>query len=170
MGGGSPGAEGRKAIGSSGRGQVRRKRSVRRLAIRCWRRRSKCCAWGDVGMYPVTPAVDLGAAAVQAAGTPEQKAKFLARFGGEKPTFAAMCMTEAGAGSDTSAIRTRAVLDEKTKNGSSTVRRSLSPAAISRLPSTKNLARALSSSGHPLTRLRGGRGCVPLWSRLGRRV
>src|SRR6185503_19383205 len=32
----------------------------------------------------------------------------------EKPTFAAMCITEAGAGSDNSAIRTRAVLDETT--------------------------------------------------------
>jgi acyl-CoA dehydrogenase len=72
-------------------------------------------SWGDVGMYLVTPGGGLGAAAVQAAGTPEQKAKFLARFADKKPTFAAMCMTEAGAGSDTSAIRTRAVLDEKTR-------------------------------------------------------
>src|SRR5512147_1218115 len=72
-------------------------------------------AWGDVGMYLVTPGGGLGAAAVQAAGTPEQKVKFLARFGGEKPTLAAMCMTEAGAGSDTASIRTRAVLDENTK-------------------------------------------------------
>jgi acyl-CoA dehydrogenase len=71
-------------------------------------------AWGDVGMYLITPGGGLGAAAVQAAATPEQKAKFLARFGGEKPTFASMSMTEAGAGSDTSAIRTRAVLDEQT--------------------------------------------------------
>ena len=72
-------------------------------------------AWGDVGMYLITPGGGLGAAAVQAAGSPEQKAKFLARFGEEKPTLAAMCMTEAGAGSDTSAIRARAVLDETTK-------------------------------------------------------
>ncbi|GAB4445485.1 MAG: acyl-CoA dehydrogenase family protein [Anaerolineales bacterium] len=71
-------------------------------------------AWGDVGFYLVTPGGGLGAAAVQAAGTPEQRAKFLSRFAGEKPTFAAMCMTEAGAGSDTASIRTRAVLDEKT--------------------------------------------------------
>lgn len=71
-------------------------------------------AWGDVGMYLVTPGGSLGAAAVDAAGSAEQKVKFLSRFEGEKPTFAAMCMTEAGAGSDTSAIRTRAVLDEKT--------------------------------------------------------
>jgi len=71
-------------------------------------------SWGDVGMYLITPGGGLGAAAVQAAGTPEQRAKFLARFAGEKPTVGAMCMTEAGAGSDTSAIRARAVLDEKT--------------------------------------------------------
>ena len=71
-------------------------------------------AWGDVGMYLVTPGGGLGAAAVQAAGTSEQKAQFLARFVGEKPTLAAMCMTEAGAGSDTASIRTRAVLDENT--------------------------------------------------------
>lgn len=72
-------------------------------------------SWGDVGMYLVTPGGGLGAAAVQAAGTPEQKAKFLARFGEDKPTLAAMCMTEAGAGSDTASIRTRAVLDENTR-------------------------------------------------------
>jgi acyl-CoA dehydrogenase len=71
-------------------------------------------SWGDVGFYLVTPGGGLGAAAVQSAGSPEQRAKFLARFGEDKPTFAAMCMTEAGAGSDTSAIRARAVLDEKT--------------------------------------------------------
>jgi acyl-CoA dehydrogenase len=70
--------------------------------------------WGDVGMYLSTPGGNLGAAAVQASGTPEQRAKFLDRFNGEKPTFSAMCMTEAQAGSDTSAIRTRAVLDEQT--------------------------------------------------------
>ena len=51
-------------------------------------------SWGDVGMYLVTPGGGLGAAAVQAAGTPEQKKKFLARFNTEKPTFGAMAMTE----------------------------------------------------------------------------
>ncbi len=71
--------------------------------------------WGDVGMYHCLPGGGLGAAAVSAAGTPAQKAKFLARFNEDKPTFAAMCMTEAGAGSDNSAIRTRAVLDETTR-------------------------------------------------------
>lgn len=72
-------------------------------------------SWGDVGMYLITPGGGLGAAAVAAAGSVEQKAKFLKRFNGDKPTYAAMCMTEAGAGSDTSSIRTRAVLDEATQ-------------------------------------------------------
>jgi acyl-CoA dehydrogenase len=71
-------------------------------------------SWGDTGMYLVTPGGGLGAAAVEAAGSPEQKTKFLARFQTDKPTFGAMAMTEAGAGSDTSAIRTTAVLDKAT--------------------------------------------------------
>jgi acyl-CoA dehydrogenase len=71
-------------------------------------------AWGDCGMYLVTPGGGLGAAAVEAAGSPEQKEKFLARFKGEKPVFGAMAMTEPGAGSDTAAIRTSAVLDKAT--------------------------------------------------------
>lgn len=71
-------------------------------------------SWGDVGMYLVTPGGGLGAAAVEATGTPEQKQKFLARFADEKPTFAAMAMTEPHAGSDTAAIRTSAVLDKTT--------------------------------------------------------
>jgi acyl-CoA dehydrogenase len=70
--------------------------------------------YGDLGMYHCLPGGGLGAAAVYSAGTEEQKQKFLGRFNDEKPTFAAMCMTEPGAGSDTSSIRTRAVLDEKT--------------------------------------------------------
>lgn len=71
-------------------------------------------AWGDLGFYHCLPGGGLGAAAVHAAGTPEQKEKFLSRFMDEKPTFAAMCITEPGAGSDNSALRTSAVLDEKT--------------------------------------------------------
>jgi acyl-CoA dehydrogenase len=69
-------------------------------------------SWGDVGIYLCTPGGGLGAAAVQANGTPEQQAKFLTRFGEEKPAFGAMAMTESQAGSDTSAIRTTAVLDK----------------------------------------------------------
>jgi len=69
-------------------------------------------SWGDVGIYLCTPGGGLGAAAVQANGTPEQNVKFLTRFGEEKPAFGAMAMTESQAGSDTSAIRTTAVLDK----------------------------------------------------------
>jgi len=70
-------------------------------------------SWGDAGMYLCLPGGMLGSAAVAAAGTPEQKERFLRRFMGEKPVFDAMAMTEPQAGSDTSAIRATAVLDEK---------------------------------------------------------
>jgi acyl-CoA dehydrogenase len=69
-------------------------------------------AWGDAGMYLCMPGGMLGSAAVSATGTPEQKERFLKRFRGETPVFDAMCMTESQAGSDTSAIRTTAVLDK----------------------------------------------------------
>jgi len=64
--------------------------------------------------YPPINGGMLGAAAVGAAGTPEQKKLFLSRFQGKEPVFDAMAMTEPEAGSDTSAIRTTAMLDEKT--------------------------------------------------------
>ena len=68
-------------------------------------------SWGDAGMYLCTPRGGLGAAAVGAAGTPEQKAKFLERFKGDKAVFSAMAITEPHAGSDTAAIKTTAVRD-----------------------------------------------------------
>lgn len=71
-------------------------------------------SWGDAGMYLCTPRGGLGSAAVEAAGTDEQKKLFLSRLGGEKPVFTAMAITEAEAGSDNSAIKCSAVLDEKT--------------------------------------------------------
>ena len=71
-------------------------------------------SWGDAGIYLCTPGGMLGAAAISAAGTPEQKKKFLSRFSGKEPVFDAMAMTEPQAGSDTSAIRATAVLDEET--------------------------------------------------------
>lgn len=71
-------------------------------------------SWGDVGMYLVTPGGGLGAAAIEATGTPEQKQKFLARFRGDQPTFGAMAMTEPHCGSNDVAIRTTAVLDKET--------------------------------------------------------
>ena len=76
-------------------------------------------AWGDCGMYLSTPMPLLGGAAVGAAGTPEQKQKFLARFSEGKPKWAAMAITEPGAGSDAGAIQTTARLegDEWVLNG-----------------------------------------------------
>jgi len=71
-------------------------------------------SWGDAGMYLCTPRGGLGSAAIEAAGTDEQKKRFLSKLGGEKPVFTAMAITEAEAGSDNSAIKCRAVLDEKT--------------------------------------------------------
>ncbi len=71
-------------------------------------------SWGDAGMYLCTPRGGLGSAAVEAAGTNEQKKRFLSKLGGEKPVFTAMAITEAEAGSDNSAIKCSAVLDEKT--------------------------------------------------------
>ncbi len=70
-------------------------------------------SWGDVGIYLCTPGGGLGAAAVEANGTQEQKLKFLERFRETKPAFGAMAMTELQAGSDTSAIRTTAVIDKE---------------------------------------------------------
>jgi acyl-CoA dehydrogenase len=70
-------------------------------------------AWGDVGIYLDTPGGGLGAAAIEAAGNMDQKLKFLARYREDKPAFGAMAITESGAGSDNSAIRTTAVLDKE---------------------------------------------------------
>jgi len=68
-------------------------------------------SWGDAGLYLCTPRGGLGAAAVSATGTPEQKARLLERFNGEQPVFSAMAITEPQAGSDTAAIKTTAVRD-----------------------------------------------------------
>lgn len=71
-------------------------------------------SWGDAGLYLCVPRGGLGSAAVDAAGTPEQKKKFLSRLSGDKPIFTSMAITEAQAGSDNSAIVASAKLDEKT--------------------------------------------------------
>jgi acyl-CoA dehydrogenase len=71
-------------------------------------------SWGDAGMYLCTPDPLLGGAAVEAVGTREQKIRFLKKFGEGEPKWGAMAITEPGAGSDNSAIRTTAVLDENT--------------------------------------------------------
>jgi len=71
-------------------------------------------SWGDAGQYLCTPDPALGGAAVNAVGTREQKIRVLGKFGEGEPKWGAMAMTEPGAGSDTSNIRTNAVLDEET--------------------------------------------------------
>ena len=67
--------------------------------------------WGDVGLYLSIPNPGLGGAAVAAAGTPEQKERFLSRFKDGEPKWGAMAITEPHCGSDSSAIQTTAVKD-----------------------------------------------------------
>lgn len=68
-------------------------------------------AWGDQGFYLCLPWHALGGTAVLATGTEEQIERFLGRFHGKKVTWASMALTEAHCGSDSAAIRTRAVQD-----------------------------------------------------------
>ncbi|MEJ2245077.1 MAG: acyl-CoA dehydrogenase family protein [Acidobacteriota bacterium] len=68
-------------------------------------------SWGDQGFYLCIPWPALGGTAVLATGTEEQKERFLKRFHGKEITWASMALTEAHCGSDSAAIRTRAVRD-----------------------------------------------------------
>src|SRR5262245_51195889 len=68
-------------------------------------------SWGDAGLYLSIPNPGLGGAAVAAAGTPDQRKRFLERFKGGAPKWGAMAITEPGAGSDSAAITTTAVRD-----------------------------------------------------------
>ncbi|MBM3118258.1 MAG: acyl-CoA dehydrogenase [Chloroflexi bacterium] len=81
--------------------------------------RTEELCWGDAGLYLCIPGPGLGGAAVFASGTKEQMERFLTRFNEGKPKWGAMAMTEAGCGSDTSAITTTAVRggDEWVLNG-----------------------------------------------------
>src|SRR5258708_11478524 len=67
--------------------------------------------WGDAGLFLSIPNSGLGGAAVMAAGTPEQKERFLKRFRDGKPKWGAMAITEPGCGSDSAAVTTTAVRD-----------------------------------------------------------
>src|SRR5215471_11497881 len=67
--------------------------------------------WGDAGLFLSIPNPGLGGAAVAAAGTAEQKTRFLGRFRRGKPKWAAMAITEPGCGSDSAAITTTARRD-----------------------------------------------------------
>lgn len=68
-------------------------------------------SWGDAGLYLSIPNAGLGGAAVSAAGTPEQRKRFLARFADGEPKWAAMAITEPSCGSDSAAITTTATRD-----------------------------------------------------------
>jgi acyl-CoA dehydrogenase len=68
-------------------------------------------SWGDAGLYLSIPNSGLGGAAVMAAGTPEQKERFLSRFQKGDPKWGAMAITEPHCGSDSAAIQTTAVRD-----------------------------------------------------------
>ena len=61
-------------------------------------------AWGDLGLFLAIPGSGLGNAAINAVGTTEQREKYA-------QAFAAMCITEPGAGSDSANISTTAVRD-----------------------------------------------------------
>jgi len=63
-------------------------------------------AWGDAGLMLSIPGTGLGNAAINAVATPEQKERFQGKF-------AAMAITEPCCGSDSSAIRSTATLDEE---------------------------------------------------------
>ena len=67
--------------------------------------------WGDAGLFLSIPSPGLGGAAVAAAGTPEQRERFLSRFREGKPKWGAMAITEPGCGSDSAAVSTTATRD-----------------------------------------------------------
>jgi acyl-CoA dehydrogenase len=73
---------------------------------------AEALCWGDAGLYLRMPFAGLGGSAVAAAGTKEQKERFLSVFQGDgPPTWGAMAITEPGAGSDSAAIETTATRD-----------------------------------------------------------
>lgn len=63
-------------------------------------------AWGDPGVLRTLPGTGLAGVAITVGASPAQKEKFLAPF--KEEAWGCMAMTEPGAGSDTSAIRTTA--------------------------------------------------------------
>jgi acyl-CoA dehydrogenase len=68
--------------------------------------------WGDAALYLRTPTAALGGSAVAAAGTPEQRERFLKAFREPgHPIWGAMAITEPNAGSDSAAIQTTARFD-----------------------------------------------------------
>jgi alkylation response protein AidB-like acyl-CoA dehydrogenase len=72
--------------------------------------------WGDAGIAMSLKGTGLASSAIFSNGTPEQWSQWMGRCYGtpDDVRVAAFCSSEPGAGSDVSAIRTRAVYDERT--------------------------------------------------------
>ena len=72
--------------------------------------------WGDAGIAMSIMGTGLAVAAIYGSGTPDQLLEWVPQCFGDaaEPTVAAFCSTEPEAGSDVSAIRTRARYDEAT--------------------------------------------------------
>ncbi|MFF0268325.1 acyl-CoA dehydrogenase family protein [Kribbella sp. NPDC004536] len=72
--------------------------------------------WGDAGIAMSLKGTGLASSAIFSNGTPEQWSQWMPRCYGtpDDVRVAAFCSSEPGAGSDVSAIRTRAVFDERT--------------------------------------------------------
>lgn len=69
-------------------------------------------AWGDAAMILNIPGPGLAGPSINAAGTPEQRKRFLTDvFTGAEPRFGALAVTEAQAGSDVSNVQTTAMRD-----------------------------------------------------------
>ncbi|MEM7802717.1 MAG: acyl-CoA dehydrogenase family protein [Chloroflexota bacterium] len=69
-------------------------------------------SWGDAGQYLCRPTPSLGGAAIDAVGTKAQKMRLYQRWTEGEPKWGCMAITEPGAGSDNSSMRTTAVLDK----------------------------------------------------------
>jgi len=99
-------------VGSITPKEGKKKRKGPRLGFQRQAFMLEMLSWGDSGLFLCTPGGGLGSAAVLAAGTPEQKERFLSCHTGDKPTFDAMALTEPHAGSAMPAeVRTTAVRD-----------------------------------------------------------
>ena len=72
-------------------------------------------SWGDAGQYLCRPTPSLGGAAIEAVGTREQKLRLFKRWTHDPPKWGSMAITEPGAGSDNSSMRTTAVLDPQSR-------------------------------------------------------
>jgi acyl-CoA dehydrogenase len=68
-------------------------------------------SWGDLGYYMCLPWPALGGTFIRVVGTKKQKELVKEKFKNANPTWICMALTESHCGSDSSAIRTRAVKD-----------------------------------------------------------